>query len=233
MLIAAGWQRANMSGNEMPVIHCTTGTLNPVLWDTYREIGNAACRKYPLASPFRTPNLASTMSPLWFSINHTLNHLLPAYCIDIMSRLTGSKPILVRVVNRLEYALQTIRFFITNEWYFASQNLVNLHESMSASDKKTLNIDIRELDWQSYFENYSLGVRKYLLKEDLSKVPQARKNAYRYKLVKNTLSMAFVAFVVRLLVRKTATFGKLWQRLMTIFVQISRLLPHVRRAIVN
>jgi len=99
--------------------------------------------------------------------------------------------------------------------------------------KKKFNIDIRELDWSSYIENYCMGIRKHVLKDELKTLPQARRNAFRNKIVSNTLSMAFVAFVVRLLVRKTAAFGKIWQYLMKIFVQLSRLLPHMRRAIVN
>jgi fatty acyl-CoA reductase len=233
MLIIAGWQRANMTGNALPILHCTSGQLNPVTWGEYNVLFTDACRKYPLVSALRYPKVAGTMSPWYYKINHALNHVLPAHCLDLMTRLTGGKPILVKVVNRLEYAMDTIKHFIINEWYFASQNLVNLHESMSDEDKKKFNIDIREMNWQSYIENYALGIRKHVLKEELSNLPLARRKLYRYKLFTNAVKTALVTFVLRLLIKKTQTFGKLWQYLMSIFIRIFRLLPIVRRAIVN
>jgi len=231
MLIAAGWQRANMTGNVMPVIHCTTGQLNPITWGKFRQNARESCEKFPLLNQLRQPYVAATLSPLRFEVVHALNHLLPAYCLDIAARLSGSKPIFVRIVNRLKYAIVTMNYFGINEWYFASKNLVDLHETLSEEDRKKFNIDIREMDWGSYIENFALGIRQHILKDDLSTVPLARQKAFRAKIVTNTLSVGFVAFVVRLLVRRYETFGKIWQYIMKMFVRIYHLLPKVRRAI--
>lgn len=35
-------------------------------------------------------------------------------------------------------------------------------------------VDPRSLHWPSYVENYCLGTKKYILKEDLSGLPAAR-----------------------------------------------------------
>lgn len=43
---------------------------------------------------------------------------------------------LVKVVKKLENALMTLWYFFTQEWYFASKNLINLHENMSEEDRK-------------------------------------------------------------------------------------------------
>jgi len=136
MLIAAGWQRGNTEDKTLKVIHCTTGQLNPITWKEYRSTCNEVFRQYPLQNQLFYPNLKATMSPWWFSVNHTFRHLLPAYCLDMFKKLTGTKPILVRIMRRLEYAIITMQHFGMHEWYFASKNLINLHQSMSEEDQK-------------------------------------------------------------------------------------------------
>ena len=39
-------------------------------------------------------------------------------------------------------------------------------------------MDLHELDWNQYFTDYVLGIRKYLLKEDHSTIPEARQTLF-------------------------------------------------------
>ncbi len=41
---------------------------------------------------------------------------------------------------------------------------------------QAFNIDIRQLHWAEYMENYCMGTKKYVLNEDLSGLPAARKH---------------------------------------------------------
>jgi len=45
---------------------------------------------------------------------------------------------------------------------------------MSAEDRRTFNFDVRQIDWQSYVEDYCLGIRRYILKEGDDTIPAAR-----------------------------------------------------------
>lgn len=40
--------------------------------------------------------------------------------------------------------------------------------------------DVRQLNWDSYWENYCLGTKKYVLKEDMANMPRARQDLIRY-----------------------------------------------------
>jgi fatty acyl-CoA reductase len=231
MLIAAGWQRANMSGHDIPIIHCTSGQLNPITWGRMMEVTNKNCHKNPLLNYLRDPNVTGTMSPSMFALQHTLYHVLPAYFLDFMAKLTGSKPILVKVVKKLEQALMTLWYFFTQEWYFASKNLINLHENMSEEDRKTFNIDIRELDWQKYVENYQFGIRAYILRDDLSTLPLARRKAFRNKIMNGTMKMALLAFVLSLINRKTKLISKLWYYLQITSIYLLRFSSSSRKAV--
>lgn len=44
---------------------------------------------------------------------------------------------------------------------------------------QVFNFDVRQLNWLEYIENYVLGVKKYLLKEDMAGVPKAKQHLKR------------------------------------------------------
>lgn len=51
---------------------------------------------------------------------------------------------------------------------------------MSVSDQQEFSFDVRQLDWRTYFETYIQGIRQFILKDDPSTLPQARKLLVRY-----------------------------------------------------
>lgn len=46
------------------------------------------------------------------------------------------------------------------------------------------NINVREINWKLYIENYCLGIKKYLLKEDMAKMDKCRKALAKHVLYK-------------------------------------------------
>lgn len=85
-------------------------------------------------------------------------------------------------------AFSSLEFFTTHQWRFISNNPIRLLEEMSKQDKKTFYFDVREIDWKSYFETYIQGARRYVLKDDHSTLPLARRNLNRYLKTKMKLS---------------------------------------------
>ena len=45
--------------------------------------------------------------------------------------------------------------------------------------QKIFNFDIKDLNWHSYIEQYCLGIKKFVLNEDLSKMNNCRKELER------------------------------------------------------
>jgi len=50
---------------------------------------------------------------------------------------------------------------------------------MSETDKKLFNFDVKTINWEDYMNNFYLGIRKFLLKEEESNIPQAKKRLQR------------------------------------------------------
>ena len=52
-------------------------------------------------------------------------------------------------------------------------------EKMSFEDRQIFYFDVRDIDWQHYFDVYIQGTRRFILKDDISSLPEARKNLNR------------------------------------------------------
>lgn len=49
-------------------------------------------------------------------------------------------------------------------------------ESWMSFSAQVFNFDVRQLHWAEYMENYCMGTKKYVLNEELSGLPAARKH---------------------------------------------------------
>ena len=74
-------------------------------------------------------------------------------------------------VNRTSRALE---YFTLNEWIYRNDNFLGLGSALCTEDKELFHIDVREIDWEAYMENYVVGVRHYLLKEDPKTIESAK-----------------------------------------------------------
>jgi len=81
---------------------------------------------------------------------------------------------LVRLHQNVNRSLEKLEKFIFQEWKFDNTRLLQLHESLSADDKKLFFLDIKSLVWKDYFINLIQGVRTYLSKESPKSLPKAR-----------------------------------------------------------
>ena len=61
-----------------------------------------------------------------------------------------------------------------------SRNADLLLDQLSVRDRRVFQFDVRTIDWDQYLENYVLGTRHFILKDDPDSVPRARKHLARY-----------------------------------------------------
>jgi len=104
----------------------------------------------------------------------TFQHILPAYILDTLARLKGTRPIMVRVQTKLSKAAKCLEYFSTKQWNFRDDNVRRLGEQLSPEDRETFMFDVRQIDWPSYLEHYILGIRQFILKESPDTLPAAR-----------------------------------------------------------
>jgi len=197
LMIAVAWHTAlEKSKKPIAVYNCSTGYMNPLTWNRFREIGFNAWMKYPTREMMWYPNCTFKMNTVVHKMETAVFHYLPAYLIDAVSYLAGKRVKWVRLYDKAHRAISCLDFFTTHQWRFVSDNPIRLLEHLSDSDRRTFDFDVRNINWNTYIETYILGARRFILKDDLSTLPQARKNLSRLYLLRTLLRLVLFGLMV-------------------------------------
>jgi len=179
LMIAAAWHTATTKPDDIAVYNCSTGDHNPLTWKTFNDICEVAWRANPTKDMLWYPTFRCQSNYVLHQLSALFYHYVPAYILDTLARVTGKKPQLVRFYDKADRAIACLSFYMLRQWRFISQNSIDLSEKLSAIDQSTFYFDVREIDWHKYVTNYVLGARHYILKDDISTVPIAKRNLNR------------------------------------------------------
>lgn len=204
LMIAVAWHTAVHRSPKIEIYNCSTGQKNPLTWLRFRDIGFKAWMKYPTREMMWYPNCSFTMNRTVHKIDTAVSHYLPAYLLDLFARLTGQRVKWVRLYDRAHRAISCLDFFTTHQWQFVSENPIRLLDYLSDVDKETFYFDVRQIDWNVYIETYVLGARRFILKDDMSTLQDARKNLNRMYMLKMLVRLVLLALLV-------LVFSYLWQ----------------------
>ncbi|XP_013781053.1 putative fatty acyl-CoA reductase CG5065 [Limulus polyphemus] len=225
MLIAVAWNTAIKKPNNIMVYNCTTGSIVKVTWGQIEKLAYPFVVKHPSMQVFRYPG--GSFKHYWWlnSICEMVEHNIPAYFVDFLARLTGYKPGLVALYKKLHRAVHILEYFTTNEWTFHCNNVLMLLDQLEGKDKETFSFDVRPIKWAPYMENYVLGVRKFILKEDESTLPAARRKLQRLYYYGQLTRLALILGFIRLLIFRSERARKLWWSLLSYSMTIIQRIP--------
>ncbi|XP_004700252.1 fatty acyl-CoA reductase 2 [Echinops telfairi] len=210
LTLAAGWYTAVHRPKNTLIYHCTSGTINPCQW---REMGFTIMEtfnKVPLERPFRVPAIGMASNRLTNKYWDAVAHRGPAMIFDVYLRLTGRKPMMTKLMNRLLKTTSMMEYFISHTWEWSTYNTEVLMLELSPEDHKIFNFDIRPLNWMEYIENYVLGIKMYLLKEDMARVPEAKKQFRRIRNIHYLMNTILFLIAWRLLIARSQIARNVW-----------------------
>lgn len=173
--IALAWQVGSEKSTKPIYLNATANRKNPISWGDAIDIG----KKHAIANPFSQPlwypggRLTSSKILHWFAV--LCLHTIPAYLLDTLLIITGNKPFMIRVQNRVNTGLELLQYYTMKEWIFRNDNLRDLHHRLCPSDREKFFMDTKLISWSEYLLAYILGTRQYYLKDDLSTLPRARR----------------------------------------------------------
>lgn len=142
---------------NISVFNCVSGTLNPVAWQDFAKYIKQIGLVYPCNHLIRRPGTLLLSNQLMFKIFDFINHKSVAYAGDLFLYLTGKKPKLVMIYNRMTKMITTLKPFTTNQWLFKCSNVTDLYESLTPIDQEIFNFDIRQVRWDDYLRRYYVG----------------------------------------------------------------------------
>lgn len=212
-LIACAWDVANdqstnnksRSEGEVPIYNYVA-TDNPITYDELKEMSS----KYGLEIP-------SCRAVWYYSFRNNKHrivhlffvyfwHLLPALLVDTATVCIGRQPRLLKVYKKIHKFMDVLNYFATQEWKFTNDRLHELMEKLTFKDREKFYFDIRDVDWNTYFETYIRGIRIYLIKDPLDTLPQARVKWQRLYWSHQALKLILAYIAMRLSWTAISTF---------------------------
>lgn len=74
----------------------------------------------------------------------------------------------------MKKANTALAFFGVNQWEFSDNNTESLWQNLSEADKKIFFFDIKNMSWDYYSMACAIGLRLYLVKDDVHTLKDAR-----------------------------------------------------------
>lgn len=142
---------------DISIFNCVSGTLNPINWADFAKYIKQIGLVYPCNNLLRRPGTLLISNEYLFNLFYFINHTVVAHLGDFVLKLSGKKPKLVMINNRMQKMISTLKPFTTNQWLFKCSNVTSLYERMSPVDKEIFNFDIRQLRWDDYLRRYYVG----------------------------------------------------------------------------
>ncbi|EFO89929.1 hypothetical protein GCK72_023845 [Caenorhabditis remanei] len=205
MIIAAASHRVSINPTEIPVIHCSSGEINPLYWGYIVVFLEQFYKKYPMEQCFSVPSTYFHKSRTLFLLSYYIKHHIPAAISDISARFVGKRKNNVKLYGKVWKMIETLHFFTTRGWSFNANGMPALYERMTPEDQKEYNFDVRQVDWDSYLFDYVMGIKKYLLKENLENLERSRAHLCRLRLKRQIIAALVYAGAI-------STFGRKWKK---------------------
>ncbi|VVC38916.1 Hypothetical protein CINCED_3A021430 [Cinara cedri] len=167
------YQRDDRIKKKPKIYNYVSGVECPLTWGKYIKEMHVHYHKAP---PFRA---------IWyvFSICYTnlwtgqflrfWLHRIPAVFVDLLLRVNGQKPKMMKMYSKTENLMDLYYTFSTKEWKFDNTNTRQLWSTMNPEERVLFKFNFEEFDWLSYIKCYYYGIRKYILHEDTDNISKA------------------------------------------------------------
>lgn len=193
-MITAAWANSFTRTSNIPVYNCTSGQINPFKWHELRSGIVKYARKNPTKYVMLYPSYSYRTNLVIHWLYEIFLHYLPVIIFDFMLRLEGKKPFLFKFAKRFKLAADTGTYFAMHEWNFETKNIRKIIQAARETqiDADEFNCDMSALDWDVYMEKYMMGIRTYILKDDISSMPKARKKLQQIIWMKRIFQLVFM-----------------------------------------
>ncbi|KAI4454750.1 male sterility protein 2-related [Holotrichia oblita] len=204
MLVTAAWHTTAYRSNSMRVYNCTSGQINKVSWRDFGILTQNYARQYPTKYLSWYPGFSYTTNRLMHYIYSVICQTLPACMFDLILYCTKRKPMMYKISRKFDKALEQGSFFSLNEWDFHTTTVKELYQAVeSAEDGDNFNINMSQekgFDWDPYVKDFMLGIRQYVLKDDLSSLPKARVKMNWFYWVNRIIQLTSIYLLLKIFV---------------------------------
>ncbi|XP_065159367.1 putative fatty acyl-CoA reductase CG5065 [Atheta coriaria] len=200
-LITAAWHTVAKRSNTMRIYNCTSGHDNNITWGEFSQMTVASARKFPSKYITWYPQVIFTKNRFFYYLIQMFMQRAPALLADLLLICTRRKPIMYRFAKKVERNVKIGEFFVSSKFKFDVNNLAELQGDVRAAadgDNFPMDVSKRHLDWRKYNELCMLGIRRSVLKDDISSLPHARRRLNGYYWLKKILQLLSVYVLLKM-----------------------------------
>ncbi|XP_072760080.1 fatty acyl-CoA reductase 1-like isoform X2 [Anoplolepis gracilipes] len=162
------------------VVNCTCPNEKSILFQEVCNIGVKILEDIPLEGVLWTRNTLFVQNLITYYTLTILWNILPAIIIDSVLKLSGHKPMLLGLKKKIYVANRALEHFTFNEWKFDNANSRRLISLVPSSDNREMfSNDLSDVDIEKYIRNGLIGIKKYLLHEDMNRLDAAKTHCKR------------------------------------------------------
>ncbi|XP_043647264.1 fatty acyl-CoA reductase wat [Drosophila teissieri] len=195
--LAAGWQVAKHSESpsasqlavKTPIYTLATAKSNSITFGEAVKLGIDHNHKIPVTKTIWYPFAHFTTCSWLFKLGCIFYHLIPGFFFDLLLRIQGKKPILMKSYQKIHEALLLLFPFNGITYTMDMGNTNQLWDSMSPEDRRIFPFDMATLNWEEYYSRILSGMRVFLFKESWDTLEYAKKRLFRFYLLHRFLQL--------------------------------------------
>ncbi|XP_050528205.1 fatty acyl-CoA reductase 1-like [Daktulosphaira vitifoliae] len=171
------WNYLENNDKDRWIGHLTSSQEWQITWQEIIDIGkDIVTHEVPLNGCVWYPGGSMKSSKLHHDICAFFLHTIPAYFLDAIIYLSGNKPCLVRIQDRINKGFEVFGYYANNQWEFRNEHVHHLRKIMNAREKFEYKIDGADMNIRNYFRDCIMASRIYILKEMPDTLPGARRH---------------------------------------------------------
>ncbi|XP_026470666.1 fatty acyl-CoA reductase wat-like [Ctenocephalides felis] len=200
-IIACAYNTSTMNHTQrhpedIKIYNYVSSIENPITHEEFMEKNDRYGKQYPTIRALWYHCLILTNNVPFYYLCTLFLHFIPALIFDGFALLTNNKPQLLRLYKKIHKFSGAIAYFACNSWVFHNNNTQALWKGLSHSAQVVYPFSMADMSWEKHSETHLLGLRTYLLKEDLDTLPKAIVKYRRLKLLHNTVKLLFWLFMI-------------------------------------
>ncbi|XP_018407244.1 PREDICTED: fatty acyl-CoA reductase 1-like [Cyphomyrmex costatus] len=170
----------NITNSTLIVLHCISQKY--LTYHDYLKLLLNITNDIPMEGIIWTPNAVMTDNTVLFYIL-TILRILPAILIDLIFKFSGRPSAIVQAQRKLYLVNCTLSYFLLRDWKFSNTNSLILLSSIPPDDRDMFSFEHADSDIKRYIKNSAIGVKKFLLYEDMNRLDAARTHGKRVRLL--------------------------------------------------
>ncbi|CAH2056159.1 unnamed protein product, partial [Iphiclides podalirius] len=177
---------------QSPMIYAVTSSRNGLQFRTMQQNLELLKKKIVYSKAIWYCFAIPTKFKLLYKLITIFLHYIPAYIVDGVCLLLGKPRMLVKIYKKVDKLSYALSYFTTNQWTFEDQNTQNLFKNLSPVDKQIFDMDITAVDWEKKIRIWTLGIRKYLVKDSEKSCEYAIKRQKLFKIMNYIVSVLYL-----------------------------------------